>query len=209
MQVINGQTVSLGPAPAADARVAAELIHATDPHVFGYLHAHDMDRLRDHLGRQWQAEGGIFSHRLAVAALHEGRMVGLALGFDRARQQAELLPFLTQAQQWLDDAAFRDLARWFEYGGFVLPPVPEDAFYLQNLATVEAVRGRGVGQRLLADVIERAQGAGLTRLQLDLYAENPARALYERAGLRTIVETRVRPLEAAGIGPHLRMELKF
>ncbi len=209
MSRASAETVTLAPAPAAEPELAAALLHATDPHVFGFLHEHDEARWRGHLGHQWLQPRGIFSHRLATAALHEGRLVGIELGFDRARQQAELVPFVTQAQAWLDPAGFAALARWFEYGGFVLPPVPEDAWYLQNLAIVPEVRGRGIGERLLVGAIDRARSAGLARLHLDLYAENPARRLYERAGLCTIVETRVPPLEAEGIGVHLRMELKL
>ena len=209
MSRASAETVTLAPAPAAEPALAAALIHATDPHVFDYLHEHDEARWRGHLGHQWLAEQGVFSHRLATAAFHEGRLVGIELGYDRARQQAELVPFVTQAQAWLDPAGFAALARWFEHGSFLLPPVPEDAYYLQNLALVPEVRGRGIGERLLLDAIGRARAAGLGRLHLDLYAENPARRLYERAGLRTIVETRVPPLEAEGIGVHLRMELKL
>lgn len=209
MSLASAETVTLAPAPAAEPALAAALIHATDPDVFGYLHEHDEARWRGHLGHQWLAEQGIFSHRLATAALHEGRLVGIELGYDRARQQAELVPFVTRAQAWLDPGGFEALARWFEHGAFLLPPVPEDAYYLQNLAIVPEVRGRGIGERLLAEAVDRARSAGLARLHLDLYAENPARRLYERAGLRTIVETRVPPLEAEGIGVHLRMELKL
>ena len=55
----------------------------------------------------------------------------------------------------------------------------------------------------------RRRAAGHARLQLDVEEGNPAFRLYERAGMRTIVETRVAPLEAEGIGLHLLMELKL
>ena len=67
--------------------------------------------------------------------------------------------------------------------------------------------GRGIGERLLEDCFERARAAGHGRVQLDVYDGNPAQRLYERVGMRTIVETRVNALEADGIGVHLRMEI--
>jgi ribosomal protein S18 acetylase RimI-like enzyme len=209
MQGVNAESVQLVPAAPVEPELVADLMHATDPHIFDWLHAHDMALVRRHLGYQWQQTNGIFSHRFCTMAVHEGELVGIELGFDHATHQAELEPFITHAHQQLNEAQFAHFAGWFEFGGYVLPPIPEDAWYLQNLAIVEAARGRGIGDLLLANAIERSRAAGYARLHLDLYDGNPAIRLYERAGLRTIVETRVPPLVSEGVGLHLRMELKL
>lgn len=211
MSHASAETVDLVPA-RADAlapELIGSLLHATDPHIFGWLHGRDDALSARHLGHQWTLPAGVFSHVHAIAAEHEGRMVGLELGFDRATQEAHTGPFVAAARAFLDDAQFGRFAGFFEHGSYLLPTVPEDAYYLQNLAALPEARGRGVGERLLADCFERARGAGLARVQLDVYDGNPAVRLYERVGMRTIVETRVPPLEAEGVGLHLRMELKL
>jgi ribosomal protein S18 acetylase RimI-like enzyme len=43
-------------------------------------------------------------------------------------------------------------------------------------------RGRGIGSRLLADLLARARAAGLDRVSLSVETDNRARNLYERAG---------------------------
>ena len=95
--------------------------------------------------------------------------------------------------------------RWVREGRYVMPPVPAHGFYLQNLAVLPSLRGRGLGQRLLEDVFRRAKGAGAQAVHLDLYAGNPAQALYERAGFKVLAETRVPALVPEGIDLHLHM----
>lgn len=205
------EAVRLRPARAEDfgPALAGELLHATDPHIFGYMHAHDEARAVRHLGHHWGQSESLFSHVHAVVAEFEGEAVAFELGFERATQDAHTLPFVRVAQAFLSESEFGELARWFEYGGFVIPPVPGDAYYLQNLAAAPTARGRGIGERLLEDCFERARAAGHGRVQLDVYDGNPAQRLYERVGMRTIVETRVNALEADGVGLHLRMEIRF
>ncbi|ONH26599.1 GNAT family N-acetyltransferase [Pseudofrankia asymbiotica] len=70
---------------------------------------------------------------------------------------------------------------------------------LRGMATDEAMRGRGIGARLLAAVLDhvRDHGGGL------LWCNARVRAVpfYERGGLRTRGEVREEP----GIGPHVVM----
>jgi ribosomal protein S18 acetylase RimI-like enzyme len=188
-----------------DPALAAALIFDTDPHIFSFLHGHDRARADHHLAYQWQQQAGLFSHRYARLAVDGAALRGLALGFSAAEQQVGAGPFFAQAQAILDEGGRLALARWVQEGRYVLPPIPPMAFYLQNLAVVPELRGRGVGQRLLEDVFERARQAGCEAVHLDLYAGNPAQALYERAGFKVLVETRVPALVEEGIGLHLHM----
>jgi ribosomal protein S18 acetylase RimI-like enzyme len=209
MQAANADTIVLEPARPVEPEHVAELMIATDPHIFGALHGHDHALAVRHLAHQWQQPRGVFSHTHCIAAMHDGALAGISLGFDRATQEADTGPFLEQAGGVLTPAQIETLIGFLEYGSYALPPVPEDAWYLQNLATTEAARGRGIGDRLLQDCFERARNAGLTRVHLDVYEGNPAIRLYERAGMKTIVETRVLPLEAEGFPLHLRMEIRL
>ena len=209
MTVINAETVILQAASPEQPELAAELIHATEPHIFGYLHGHDMALLRSHLGFQWQQTDSLFSHRFCTAAMHDGALAGIEIGYGVAEQEQAAGAMIEHAMTHMTEAQFAHMATWFEHGHYVLPPVPDDAWYLQHLAVVPQARGRGVGERLLANALERSREAGFSRVLLDLYAENPARSLYERMGFEVIVETLVKPLIEHGIPLHLRMERKL
>ena len=211
MHEANAETVLLDAAPpdGVPPEVAGALLWDTDPHIFGVLHGGDAALGHRHLGHQWLQPAGLFSHAHARAAMLGDRMVGLSLGFDAATMAAEAGPFVAAAQAYLSEAEFGQLASWFEHGPFVMPAVPDDTWYLQNLAVLPEGRGRGIGERLLTDCFEQARAAGHARVHLDLYDGNPAQRLYERAGMQVIVETRVPPLVARGVGLHLRMEIRL
>jgi ribosomal protein S18 acetylase RimI-like enzyme len=65
--------------------------------------------------------------------------------------------------------------------GFVGPEVPE-----LSIAVAPQVRRRGIGRRLLAAALARAQQAGHPAVSLSVMPENPARELYLEAGFRRV-----------------------
>ena len=67
--------------------------------------------------------------------------------------------------------------------GFVDEQTPELA-----IAVVPSQRGKGVGEKLLLALIDRARQAGYTSLSLSVEPGNPARKLYERHGFRIVDE---------------------
>jgi phosphinothricin acetyltransferase len=69
-----------------------------------------------------------------------------------------------------------------------------------SVYVARAARGRGLGGRLMAAVIEASEGAGIWTLQAGIFAENPASiALHEKYGFR-ILGTRER-VGKMGHGP--------
>jgi GNAT superfamily N-acetyltransferase len=69
--------------------------------------------------------------------------------------------------------------------GYVDDDTPELA-----IAVVPAHRGRGIGARLITDLLDAARGA-FGAVSLSVRADNPARRLYERTGFRTVHENDV------------------
>ncbi len=56
-----------------------------------------------------------------------------------------------------------------------------DVCYLQDLFTLEALRGQGIGRRLIEAVYDEARKAGATRVYWHTHADNAtARTLYDR-----------------------------
>ena len=67
--------------------------------------------------------------------------------------------------------------------GFIDERTPELA-----IAVVPSKRGHGIGETLLAELIEKAKAAGYERLSLSVEPGNPARKLYERFGFSVVDE---------------------
>lgn len=79
-------------------------------------------------------------------------------------------------------------AAWFRFWtaeshsyGFVAPAVPE-----LGIAVRSALRGRGLGSRLLRALLAQAARAGIRQLSLSVEIDNPALRLYERNGFRRV-----------------------
>ena len=69
----------------------------------------------------------------------------------------------------------------------VLRLVPEqDALVLRDLQVVPEHQGRGIGSWAVAQAQSMATSRGFRRLQLRVYAENPAKALYARLGFKAV-----------------------
>lgn len=70
-----------------------------------------------------------------------------------------------------------------ELAGFLCSWLVAGELQIQNLATLPAMRRRGIAARLLAHVIARGRLSGLTSAWLEVRASNsPAITLYERFG---------------------------
>ena len=65
--------------------------------------------------------------------------------------------------------------------GFVDERTPELA-----IAVVPSKRGHGIGEQLLAALIEKARAGGYEALSLSVEPGNPARKLYERHGFEVV-----------------------
>jgi ribosomal protein S18 acetylase RimI-like enzyme len=67
--------------------------------------------------------------------------------------------------------------------GFVAPDVPE-----LSIAVTPRHRRRGIGRRLLAAALARAERAGHPEISLSVMPDNPARELYLQSGFRQVGE---------------------
>ena len=64
----------------------------------------------------------------------------------------------------------------------------DDHCFLEGIYLGAEVRGRGLGSRILRDLIDRSARAGLP-LRLQVFQTNPARHLYRRLGFTVTRET--------------------
>ena len=192
-----------------DADAASALIAETDPPLFRHLGGGDIAFALALLGTLWRRAGTVLSHdiaRVAREATHAGRRVtGLLIAMP-GRERAALLAATNAAAAALvpPDRAAAIFAAWTAVD-WLAPAIPEDAFFVQNLAVAAPTRRHGLGARILEAACAIARHRGLASVHLDVAADNQAIAFYERCGFVRTVETRVPALAPHGIAPHWRM----
>jgi len=91
------------------------------------------------------------------------------------------------------------------YVRFLVPTVPNHAYYVMHLAAGRDARGCGVGAQLLGAAFDRARRNGYRACQLDVASDNPAVGFYERMGMEILSESRVLALQKHGVASHYRM----
>ncbi|WP_445618992.1 GNAT family N-acetyltransferase [Kushneria sp. Sum13] len=73
--------------------------------------------------------------------------------------------------------------------GLIAWDVEEGIHHLRELHLTAPWRGRGIGGEVLIRWIERQEALGATRMRLKVFAENPARRLYERMGFQPMTNS--------------------
>jgi ribosomal protein S18 acetylase RimI-like enzyme len=178
------------PATSADASAGGALIYATGPEFFRAVFGlGDEARAVATLCAAFARESGPFSFTLTLIA-EDTTLAGLVLGYPlRARDALERAIFpliLARYKPWeLPRLTARGLA-----AARLQAPLPDDAWYLSDLAVPPERRGAGIGRALLDEALRRASASGFSRVGLHVSSANAsARALYARAGF-TDLETR-------------------
>ena len=132
----------------------------------------------------------------------------VSLADTRPLRQAVLRPHETLEQLAAAEADPAFALGAFEHGaliavGLISPDGEPGAWRVRGMATAADARGRGAGGAILAGLMRHARAHGATRVWCN--ARTPARAFYERAGLRTVSAE----FEIADIGPHLVMAIEL
>lgn len=98
------------------------------------------------------------------------------LGLEASKQAASL------RQQW-EPSEVRIICVDDVPAGWLQSRTEDGAIFLGQLFVDEPFQGRGIGSKVLTDLIEEAQAAGCA-VTLGVVKSNPARRLYERLGFR-------------------------
>lgn len=185
-----------------DASAAAKLITATDVELFRLYGGGDPGLWEEIAAWEWRGERGIYSHSMSHVARLDGEVVGVLVSYS-ARRFAEIDWSLgcsrphVEASRWAQLDAIRPLTN------FLFPALPNDAYYVQNVATHPRARGRGLGRRLMEVAFARGRAEGCRACHLDVDSSTRAVLFYEHLGLRVVVRTEVPAL--VGVPPHYRM----
>ncbi|HAC59680.1 GNAT family N-acetyltransferase [Parvibaculum sp.] len=206
MMPASADNIVLEEAKPAEEELAARLIYDTGSYVFDCLYDRDFDAYLKITSHLWLQEAGAFSHRHARAALFEGRLAGIALGFPQPLYEQEFGTGMGAMAEMASPELLAHLPGVAGHIPWLFPEVPEDAWYLLFLSAHPQARGRGIGEKLLSECFERARAAGCASLHLDVASVNPAVRFYERMGLERLAETSVPKIAAShGVPSHIRM----
>ncbi|MGD8523804.1 MAG: GNAT family N-acetyltransferase [Desulfobacterales bacterium] len=205
--MITSKFAKLQPATPDSYEIAWQLIYDTHPFLFDYLFNNDRDLMKSCLSDWWQRPEGWFSHAACTAAIYEGTLVGIEIGFARLELQNNTRPTFTNAEQTMKPAEAHHFSNAFRnYVPYLFPFVPDEAYYIQSLATVAEIRGQGIGELLLNNAFTYASEKGLKSCQLDVLSDSVAVNFYRQMGMEVIAITRVPYLEKNyGISMHYRM----
>ncbi len=204
--------ITLGPGTPAHRERIPDLVWSTGPRSYGYIFG-GRATFDAFVGTSWTTPDTYFAHTEATVALRDGRVVGVEIGFDGARNYRTKANLGGVAAQVVAGGlvATDVLAAAFaraDRASYLNPHVPDHAYYVLALAVRDDVRGTGVGALLLANAMARGRRAGCRTLHLDVLSDNPAVGFYRARGLETMAETVAPvPCREHGVPMELRMAI--
>jgi ribosomal protein S18 acetylase RimI-like enzyme len=185
-----------------DAPEAARLIAETDVALFTFCGGGDLGVWVELSEWEWRQPRGVYCWTMSDVARLDGRLVGLLVSY--SSRQHEMIDWsFSGARTRLSSERWGRVATAHQLVPFLFPSIPEDAYYVQNLATLPSVQGRGLGRRLMELAFDRGRATGCRSCHLDVDGSVPAVQFYEHLGMRVLVRTEVPDIP--GVHTHLRM----
>jgi ribosomal protein S18 acetylase RimI-like enzyme len=207
----NQPLVELVPGTADHRTAIAELVWSTGPSSYSYIFG---DRLRfdAFVESSWLTPDTYFGHTEATVALCDGRVAGVEIGSPGARNYrtkdnlAEVSAGLLE-KGLLSEQELAEVMARADKASYLNAYVPGHAYYVLALAVEPAMRGTGLGARLLSNAMQKGRVAGCRELHLDVLSDNEAVGFYRARGLETACETTAPEPHQCGVPKELRMTI--
>ncbi len=137
--------------------------------------------------RLFRWRGNSLSYDITIVAETDGDVVGLVSHYPGRRDGTRFVMTLLASIFALGPLRFTRVGWRARHFGAAIPHMPDDAYHVLALAVDPAMRGRGLGTKLLDHAHQLAREAGFAACSLQVVVENEgARRLYERLGYREI-----------------------
>jgi ribosomal protein S18 acetylase RimI-like enzyme len=175
-------SVEVRRARAGEASTLAPLLYGVNPRLHDRF-AGGPDRALRLIEEAFDSEGHSGSAEVVRVAEVDGRPAGVMACYPNwegaARGRADVRLGL-RARPWPRRPPLLSFVYRMQRA---LPESPQEALYIDALATAPEFRRQGVARALLAAAEEEARGLGLIRVCLETEVDNrPARSLYESSG---------------------------
>jgi ribosomal protein S18 acetylase RimI-like enzyme len=170
------------PAAHDDEEAVARLLYETATGMYD-IYAGGAGRALRILSAAYRRPGNSASREIVAVAELDGLVAGALAAFPVAEGDRRASRFLRVTLARTPPWKWPATLRIFHTGADLTPAPPENAVYVDALATGDRFRRRGVASALLEEAERQARAAGLAWVALDTAATNAgAQALYERAG---------------------------
>jgi ribosomal protein S18 acetylase RimI-like enzyme len=180
---IQEKEISHRPAEPSDAGIAGRLLFDSFPKMAAFvIGLGNEKRAQAILTELFAKPGHRFSYEFGHVAIHQGKVVGLFIGYSGKRLgklNRRLGRLMIRQYRFRGKAALLIRAWPLVF----IKEVGRDEYLLSNLAVRKHLRNKGIGAGLLTKVEEEAREAGLRKISLMVSIGNrAARRFYERHG---------------------------
>ncbi len=169
----------------------AELIYSSGPDLYDYLFSTRKTSALAFIEREFASGRGFCGYANVTVAILSGKVVGTGCFFDRAAYYR-----LTGGTVMNSLGVFglagtlSNIWRSRHTSRLLKPPCPGE-LYLASFGVDAALRGQGIGGRMIGHQVAWARDQGYRSFGLDVAVTNArGQALYERLGLRVVEEKR-------------------
>lgn len=183
----------------------ADLIWTVDAHLMQFLLKTRDNWRRLHLV-EWPHREGTFCYGHSRVAMLDGRLAGVIVVHDPLRLDDRLRLTMERWKASETSPLIDHLTHAMTYLDLLFPHLPDDSFFVFDLAVDSRFHGKGIGKRLLETAEADARALGRKSLVLDVNDGNPAVDFYRHCGMEIAIETKIPVLARDhGIGVHYRM----
>ena len=182
----------------------SQLMYSAGTDVYDYLY---QDLAIDYLNHEFKSGKSFAGFNNVTVAAMEGEVIATGCFYDGKAFETLILGGIENKQTFFEGQALLDVFERSKHMGSIMKAPRQDELYLSNFGVSPALRGKGIGTKMLEHKIEQARKEGYSIFSLDVSTNNPkGQALYERMGLKVVDELTFSDPNA-GISPARRMEL--
>ena len=199
--------IALRKSQKSEVNIAVPLIYSSGPPSFEYVFKNDQVGAIDFLKHAFVRVGGEFSYDNHYSLYLNNEMVGIGSVFDA--KQAGSFTFYDGKNilRFYKLKSLGIIRRGLQVEGLIKLPKKKE-IVLAHLGVQPDMQGKGLGTKLIAALMEKANQEEDSRFILDVSEENPrAKALYDRLGfVVTKKNNSTLKNKYSYVANHLRME---
>lgn len=205
-------SIELRPATPGDADAAVPLIYSSGPAVLDYIFTSTQkDEVFACMRRGFERDAGELGYSIHTVAVLDGEVAGIGTGFAGDTTLRFMLSGAVNVFACYGLVRGIDVVRRALQVEQIVRPPKQHEHCIAHLGVSPELRGKGIGARIVEQLLDDGRRLGRAVAVLDVSVENPrAQALYERLGFTVTRECTSTLRNAhATVPSHRRMELRL